>query len=215
MKNLLLFLAVSVMVTAALISLTAHEQPAAVSSSYDTLNIGDTAPSFLLKNVDGNLVSLESIRSATPNFKGAIITFTCNTCPFAVMYEDRLIALHNEFAPRGWPVVAIQPNDPGVQPGDSFEEMQVRASEKEFPFPYLFDEGQKVYPQYGASRTPHVFLTDEQLTVRYIGTIDNNPQDASAATEHFVKNAIAAIEIGKDPDPNTTKAIGCSIKVKK
>ncbi len=179
------------------------------------LKVGDKAPDFNLKNVDGRMVSLESIKKSTPNLKGFIVTFTCNTCPYAVMYEDRLIALHNAYAPKGWPVVAIQPNDPEVKPGDSFEEMKVRAKEKGFPFVYLFDEGQKVFPKYGATRTPHVFLLDKDLTVRYIGAIDNNPQDADAVTEKYVEAAIAAIESGREPDPNYTKAIGCTIKVKK
>lgn len=178
------------------------------------LKVGDIAPDFNLKNIDGSMVSLASIKAANPEVKGFIVIFTCNTCPYAVMYEDRIIDLHNTYASKGWPVVAIQPNDPELKPGDSFEEMKIRAQQKGFPFVYLFDEGQKVFPQYGATRTPHVFLLDADRRVRYIGAIDNNPQDAEAATEHYVADAIAAIESGKEPDPNFTKAIGCTIKVK-
>ncbi|HHM21271.1 MAG TPA: thioredoxin family protein [Bacteroidetes bacterium] len=180
------------------------------------LAVGDTAPDFELMNVDSTLISLSHI--TTPDGsqpKGHIVTFTCNTCPFAVMYEDRLIALHNEYAPKGWPVVAINPNDPDVKPGDSFAKMQERAHQKNFPFVYLFDENQEVYPQYGATRTPHIFLLDSLRTVRYIGAIDNNPEDASAVTQHYLRNAIAALEAGQKPDPDFTKAIGCTIKKKK
>ncbi len=181
----------------------------------DGLSVGETAPDFKLKNVDGNLVSLASIQNADGTApKGYIVAFTCNTCPYAVMYEERIIELHNKYAPKGWHVVAIQPNDPGMKPGDSYEEMKIRAKEKDYPFVYLFDDGQKVFPQYGASKTPHIFLLDNARKVRYIGAIDNNPQDADAVTKRYVEDAITAVEAGKNPDPDFTKAIGCGIKVK-
>ena len=173
--------------------------------------VGDKAADFSLKNVDGSMVSLAGMKDA----KGYIITFTCNHCPYSVMYEDRLIALHNEYAPKGYPVVAINPNDPAVQAGDSFDDMVVRAKEKEFPFVYLFDDGQKVYPEYGATRTPHVFLVDKEMTVQYIGAIDDNARAAEDVTVNYVVKAIKALESGAKPDPNFTKAIGCSIKAKK
>ncbi len=174
-------------------------------------NVGDKAEDFSLKNIDGTLVSLAGMDGA----KGYIVTFTCNHCPYSVMYEDRLIDLHNKFAPQGYPVIAINPNDPEVQPKDSFDEMQKRAREKAFPFVYLFDEGQQVYPKFGASRTPHVFLLDKDMIVQYIGAIDDNARDAESVKVNYVSNAIEAIEAGKTPDPSFTKAIGCSIKYKK
>ena len=174
------------------------------------LNIGDVAPDFKLMNVDDSMVSLSDYEDA----KGYIVTFTCNHCPYAVMYEDRLIELHNTYAAKGYPVVAINPNDPDVKPGDSFEAMKVRSKDKGFPFAYLMDEGQQVYPQYGATKTPHVFLLDADKKVRYIGAIDDDARDASAVTEKFLENAISALEKGEDPTPATTKAIGCSIKTK-
>ncbi len=172
------------------------------------LKVGDTAPDFRLKGVDGQYHSLADFSDA----HGFIVTFTCNTCPYARMYEDRLIALHQRMAPKGWPVIAINPNDPAVQPGDSFEEMKKRAREKAYPFLYLFDEGQKVYPQYGAERTPHVFLLDAQRVVRYIGAIDDSPRNPEAITRQYVVEAIEAIEVGRRPDPEFTRAIGCTIK---
>lgn len=177
----------------------------------DALKIGDSAPGFKLKNIDGSMVSLDDYADA----KGFIVIFTCNHCPYAVAYEDRMIELHNKYSLRGYPVIAINPNDPDVQPQDSYEAMQQRARDKGFTFPYLFDDGQKIYPQYGATKTPHVFLLDKTRKVRYIGAIDDNFSDASAVKQHFVEDAIAAIEAGRNPDPATTKAIGCTIKFKK
>jgi len=109
----------------------------------------------------------------------------------------------------------INPNDPKEVPADSFENMLVRAQEKAFPFPYLFDDGQTIYPQYGALRTPHVFLLQKKndgFYVAYIGAIDNNYKDASAVTEKYVESAVAALQKGEKPSPDFTKAIGCSIK---
>jgi peroxiredoxin len=188
----------------------------AASPGVTGLKVGDTAPAFTLKNIDGKMYALKDIKDAAGNTpKGYIITFTCNTCPYAVMYEDRFIELHNKMAPKGWPVVAIQPNDPEIMPADNLEAMKKRAKEKGFPFLYLLDEGQKVYPQYGAERTPHIFLVDNTMTVRYIGALDDNAQDASAVKKKYVANAIKAVEAGETPDPSFTKAVGCTIKVKK
>lgn len=173
--------------------------------------IGDKAADFSLKNaIDGSMVSLSSYKNA----QGFIVIFTCNTCPYSVMYEDRIIALHTRYAPQGFPVVAINPNDPEVRDGDDLEAMQARAREKKYPFKYLFDDGQKVYPQFGATRTPHVFLLDSELKVRYIGAIDDNAQNPADVNIRYVENAIAAIKSGNNPDPAETKSIGCMIKTK-
>ncbi|HLO91715.1 MAG TPA: thioredoxin family protein [Lentimicrobium sp.] len=174
--------------------------------------VGDIASDFKLKNIDGKMVSLADYKDA----KGYIVIFTCNHCPFSVAYEDRIIALNNKYAPLGYPVIAINPNDPIIVPEDSYEKMIVRAKEKNFTFPYLFDEGQKVLPLYGATRTPHVYLLEKTAKgnkVAYIGAIDDNHQDASAVKENYVENAIEALRSGKQPAINFTKAIGCSIKV--
>ncbi len=173
--------------------------------------IGDTATDFSLLNVDGKMKSLANYKDV----KGYIVTFTCNHCPYAVMYEDRLIDLHNKYASKGYPVVAINPNDPEAQPKDSYVAMQERAKEKGFTFDYLFDDGQKVYPQYGATKTPHVFLLDADRVVKYIGAIDDSARDAEAVEVKYLEDAIAALEMGKNPDPAETKAIGCSIKTVK
>ena len=188
---------------------------ALVVMSFSTLpagyKVGDKATDFKLKSVDGKMYSMADYKDA----KGFIIVFTCNHCPFAVKYEDRIVALAKKYKPLGYELIAINPNDPVAQPEDSFDLMKVRAKEKGFTFPYLFDEGQKVYPQYGATKTPHVFLLDKSLTVKYIGAIDDNVDDASAVKEHYLENAITALEKKQEANPSMTKAIGCSIKVKK
>lgn len=176
--------------------------------------VGDKAADFKLKNVDGKLVSMADFKDA----KGFIVMFTCNHCPYSVAYEDRKIELDKKYKPLGYPVIAINPNDPAVEPKDSYELMQVRSKEKGFPFPYLFDEGQKVFPVYGASRTPHVYLLHKKgkdLIVKYIGAIDDNFKDATQVKEPYLANAVDALLAGKEPNPDFTKAIGCSIKVKK
>ncbi len=172
--------------------------------------IGDTVEDFRLENVDGSWIQFSEYAES-----GAIVIFTCNTCPYAQLYEQRIIELQNEYKSKGYPVLAINPNDPTMKPGDSFEAMRNRASEKEYTFPYVFDAEQTVFPKFGATRTPHAFVVDNQMKVRYIGAIDDNPQSAAEVKVNFVSNAIAAIEEGQDPDPLTTKAIGCGIKARK
>ncbi len=188
------------------IGVTAFTPPA--TSGY---KVGDTATDFKLKNVDGKMVSLTDYKDA----KGYIIIFTCNHCPFSIAYEDRIIALNNKYAALGFPVIAINPNDPSVSEGDSYAMMQTRAKEKGFTFPYLFDDGQKVFPVYGATRTPHVFLLDSKRVVKYIGAIDDNVNEPKSVQEKYLENAILALKNGKEITTSYTKAVGCSIKVKK
>lgn len=173
--------------------------------------VGDRAEDFSLLNVDGRMVSL----SDYPNAKGFIVVFTCNHCPYAQLYEQRIIDLHRKFNPKGFPVIAINPNDPSIVPDDSYDEMQRRSREMRYPFVYLFDSTQNVYPKFGASRTPHVFILDKTLVVRYIGAIDDNPETPSAVRQRYVDNAITALLRGERPDPDFTRAIGCTIKRKR
>lgn len=173
--------------------------------------IGDVATDFSLKNVDGKKVSLKDYKDA----KGYIVIFTCNHCPYAVAYEDRIIELDKQFKKQGYPVIAINPNNPEKQKDDSFPKMQERAKEKKFSFPYLLDEGQKIYPQYGATKTPHVYVlqkTKQGNVVKYIGAIDDNYEDEAAVKQKYVVNAVNALLKGKDVPVKETKAIGCSIK---
>jgi peroxiredoxin len=173
--------------------------------------VGDVATDFSLKNVDGNKVSLKNIKDA----KGYIVIFTCNHCPYAQAYEDRIVALDKKYKKLGYPVVAINPNNPEKQKDDSFVKMQERAKEKKFGFPYLLDEGQKIYPQYGATKTPHVYLlqkTAKGNVVKYMGAIDDNYEDETAVKVKYVANAVDALLKNKEVMVKETKAIGCSIK---
>ncbi|MGY0393118.1 thioredoxin family protein [Bizionia sp. KMM 8389] len=174
--------------------------------------IGDVATDFSLENIDGSMVSLADF----PEAKGFIVVFTCNTCPYAVAYEDRIIALNKKYKPLGYPVIAIMPNNPEVQPGDSMEAMKARASARGFTFPYLMDKDQKIYPQYGATKTPHVYVLQKLAQgnqVKYIGAIDDNYQDAKAVNQTYVADAVDALLQGRDIKETQTRAIGCTIKV--
>jgi peroxiredoxin len=172
--------------------------------------VGDTAEDFSLKNVDGNFVSLSQYKDV----KGLLVIFTCNHCPYAQLYEQRIIDLHKMYAPLGIPVVAINPNSPLIVPEDSYEEMQKRAKAKKYPFAYLFDEEQVVLPKFGATRTPHVFLLDSAHVVRYIGAIDDNPESPASAKNRWVDNAVNALLAGEKPNPDFTRALGCTVKKK-
>ncbi|RLD92197.1 MAG: thioredoxin family protein [Bacteroidetes bacterium] len=177
------------------------------------LKPGDNAVEFSLKNVDGTSVSLSDYADQ----KGMILVFTCNPCPFSKAYEQRIISLHLSYADQGFPVVAINPNDVEISPDDTMDKMKARAEEQDYPFPYLKDESQEVYKAYGASKTPHIFLLQNKggkFKVAYIGAIDDNAMDAAEVTNKYVEKAIAALISGSNPDPATTKAIGCTIKTK-
>jgi peroxiredoxin len=176
--------------------------------------VGDTAIDFKLKNVDGKFVSLADYKKA----KGYIVVFTCNHCPFAQAYEQRIIDLHKTYAAKGFPVVAINPNDKDRSPEDSYENMKTRAKDKKYPFVYLHDETQEIAKAYGATRTPHVYLlqkTDAGNKVTYIGAIDDNSEEPKDVKEKYLANAIDALLAGKPIENNSTKAIGCGIKWKK
>ncbi len=177
----------------------------------DGYKVGDIATDFKLQNVNGKMVSLADYKEA----KGYIVIFTCNTCPYAQAYEDRIIELDKKYSGKGYPVIAIMPNNPITKPGDNMEAMQARSKQKSFPFPYLIDKGQKIYPQYGATKTPHVYVlqkTKKGNEVKYIGAIDDNYQDANAVNTKYVEDAVDALLASKEIKVTQTKAIGCSIK---
>lgn len=165
------------------------------------LKVGDKAENFSLANIDGKLISLDSYDNA----KGYVVIFTCNNCPYAKAYQKRIAELHNEYAPKGIPVIAINPND-------SKEKIKQRSKEKNYPFAYLHDETQEVTRAYGASKTPHVFILNKEKTVMYIGAIDNNYKDAAAADKRYVVDALDAMLANKKIEVTNTRALGCSIK---
>ena len=186
---------------------------ASIGVNAQAYQIGDEAIDFKLKNVDGKHISLSDYEDA----KGFIVIFTCNHCPYSVAYEDRIIEIDKKYKSKGFPVIAINPNDPDLYPSDSFENMIIRSEEKGFTFPYIFDNTQEIYKTYGATKTPHVFILSNnsgKYKVEYIGAIDNNYKDAEQVTEHYINDAVDALLQNKKPKVTSTKAIGCSIKSK-
>jgi len=188
------------------------------ADDHPTLAIGSNAPDFNLKGVDGKMYSLSSFKDA----KVLVIVFTCDHCPTAQAYENRLIQLTKEYAPKGVAVVAIMPNDPkSVQLselgytdlGDTYEEMKLRAKRKHFNFPYLYDgETETVANAYGPVATPHVFIFDKERKLRYQGRIDDVEKPTAIPKNQDTRNALNALLSGKDVPVTTTKVFGCSIK---
>ena len=205
MKSLKVLIALTLIMVVSAIAI------ASLGSFKSGYEIGDAVGDFRLKNVDGSMVSLSDFEEA----KGFIVVFTCNTCPFAIANQERIQALDAQFKPKGYPVIAINPNDPEVQAGESFKEMQDLAASKQFTYPYLYDANHEIYAEYGATKTPHVYVLqkkDDALEVKYIGAIDDSVRDASTVTTFFVVQAVEALLKGQEANPETTKAIGCSIK---
>jgi peroxiredoxin len=175
--------------------------------------VGDKALDFNLENIDGSYISL----SDYPDAKGFVVVFTCNGCPYAKAYQDRLIAIDKKYKSLGYPVIAINSNDVTIKPEDNLSGMKKRAKEKGYTFPYLKDADYEVFKAYGATRTPHVFVLTKQnkdFVVSYIGAIDDNYQDPGAVKQPYLADALDALLEGKNPRPDHTKAIGCTIKQK-
>lgn len=203
-KNLIIgLLAVTFAVCTALVA----------KKSVQGYQVGDKATDFKLKNIDGKQVALADFKDA----KGFIVVFTCNHCPFAIAYEDRINALDQKYASKGYPVIAINPNDAVAYPDDNFDKMVERAKEKKFTFPYLVDDSQSIAKTFGATKTPHIYVlqkSKKDLVVKYIGAIDDNSKDAAAVKEKYVEIAVDQLLAGQEVAVKETKAIGCSIKWK-
>ncbi len=179
-----------------------------LSATHAALPIGSTAPGFMLPGVDGAFHSLDTLKGE----KATVIVFTCNHCPVSKAYEDRLIALQRRYEGKGVELVAINPNNAETHKQDGFEKMKKRAADKGFPFPYLRDRTQLVAATYGADVTPHIFLFDSGLTLRYEGRIDDNWHRPGAVESHDLANAIDALLADRDVDRANTNPRGCSIK---
>ena len=207
MKNTYLLLT-AILIAISGISATAQ----ASSSNQNAYEIGDLVEDFKLKNIDGKMLSMADNKNA----KGFVLIFTCNHCPFSIAYEDRIIALDKAYKKKGYQVIAINPNDPSLEAAkdDSYELMQQRAKDKKFKFPYLFDEGQNVFPKFGATKTPDCFIVQKSaagLKLAYKGAFDDNKEEKEVKKK-YIADAIDALLVGKNPDPAVTKAFGCSIK---
>ncbi|PWT98200.1 MAG: redoxin [Bacteroidetes bacterium] len=185
---------------------------------HPSLSIGSAAPDFSLPGVDGKTYSLASFKNA----KVLVIVFTCNHCPTAQAYEDRLIRLTKDYAAKGVSVVAINPNTPSsitldelgyTDMSDTYDEMKIRAKEKKFNFPYLYDGKTEATSRlYGPVATPHVFIFDSKRKLRYSGRIDDVEKPSKTPNKFDTKNAIEALLAGNPVPVETTKVFGCSIK---
>jgi len=175
--------------------------------------VGDVVADFRLRNVDGRMVALSDYKAG----RGVLVVFTANHCPFAKAYEDRITGLHRRYAAQGYPVMAIQPNDPAAYEEDSFENMKLRATQKSYAFPYLLDETQEVARAFGVTRTPQVYLlqkTGDRFVVAYVGAIDDSPQDVLSVKRRYVEEALAHLLADRPVSTPTTRAVGCAIKWK-
>jgi peroxiredoxin len=165
-------------------------------------------PDQKMKNVDGREIAVADVKGA----KGTLVVFTCNACPYAKAWEDRIVALGNEYKSKGIGVIAVNANDPGKVAEDGYDQMKTRAQEKHFGFPYVVDATSGMAKAYGATRTPEAFLFDAQGKLVYHGTIDDNMQDPGKVSSHYLSDALAAVSSGKDVPVKETKAMGCGIK---
>ena len=177
------------------------------------MKIGDSAPNFNLRSVDGEYYSLDSFYK---NF--LVIIWTCNHCPFAKAYEDKLISLCKDFG-HEIDFAAINSNDAVNYPDDSFEKMKERAEGKGFPFPYLFDETQESAKDYGALVTPHVYIFNKDRKLVYQGGIDDafrhgDYNDQATIENEHLKDALSCIVSGRDIERSKSPVVGCSVKWK-
>jgi peroxiredoxin len=174
------------------------------------IDIGDAIPakSDQLKDVDGRAIKIADVSGA----KGTLVIFTCNHCPYAKAWEDRIVSLGNQYSEKGIGVVAINSNDPKSTPEDGYEQMQQRSKEKGFKFPYAVDETSGIAKAFGASKTPEAFLFDASGKLAYHGAVDDNSEDPNAVKDHYLKDALESVEAGKPVARAETKSIGCGIK---
>ncbi len=193
----------SVMVLGSLLTLGAF---ASVSCAVaEEIKVGAKAPDWSgIIGIDDEKHSLADYAKA----KIIVLAFTCNHCPVAVAYEDRLVALQRDYQDKGVQVVAVNVNN---LPADRLDQMKIRAQQKGFNFPYLYDSTQKIGRDYGAAVTPHIFVLDQDRKVAYVGAIDDNIKE-KAVKRHYLRESLDALLAGKTPPAAHTKAFGCSIK---
>jgi peroxiredoxin len=173
-----------------------------------TLELGAKAPDFALKGVDGNIWRLADFAQA----KALVVFFSCNHCPYVIGAEERINQFYANYSPRGVAMVAINSNETVGHPTDSFEHMVERARERGFKFAYLRDESQEVALTYGALRTPHFYVFDQDRKLAYTGRMDDSPREASKATTRELRDAVDATLAGKKPAVALTNPIGCNVK---
>jgi peroxiredoxin len=171
-----------------------------------SLSIGDRAPDFELPAAGGGSEAL-----AAGAAEATLVYWTCNHCPYALAWEDRMHVVSRDYAGRGVRTLAINSNDATKYPADSFEAMGERVAGEDWPHPYLHDESQEVARAWGAERTPHVFVLDGDLVLRYTGAPDADYDDPSQNAQ-WLRSALDAVLDGREPQPAQTEAVGCTLK---
>jgi len=169
------------------------------------VEVGDAAPDF------SGIIGIDDQKHGLSDYQDAkliVLVFTCNHCPVAVAYEDRLVELQKDYDDKGIQLIAVNVNN---LPADRLEPMKKRAEQKGFNFPYLYDSSQKIGRDYGAKVTPHVFVLDQDRKVAYVGAIDNSMK-ADKVEKQYVRDALDALLAGNTPEPASAKAFGCGIK---
>lgn len=182
----------------------------AFAQSPAPLALGSPAPlkDVLMKGVDGKELSIAQAAGA----KGTLVVFTCNACPWAKLWQDRVAAIGNDAAKRGLGVIAINSNDPSVNAEDDYAEMIKRAKKLGMKFPYVVDQTSEVAAAFGATRTPEVFLFDAQGVLVYHGAVDDNAKEPKAVKSPWLQQAVMSVAAGQPVATAQTKALGCSIK---
>lgn len=174
------------------------------------LALGQPAPlaDVKMKNVDGRELSIADVKGA----KGTLVIFSCNACPWAKAWEARIAELGNAYSRRGFGVVVINPNDPGLNAEDGYDVMQRRARDRKMKFPYVVDATSDVARAFGATRTPEVFLFGSNGLLVYRGTVDDNAREPGKVQRRYLRDALDAVLAGRAVAVAETKALGCSIK---
>ncbi|MBS4035094.1 MAG: thioredoxin family protein [Ignavibacterium sp.] len=176
----------------------------------NNLKISSPAPDFNLPGVDGKSYSLSSFK----NKSIIAVIFSCNHCPYVQAFEDRVRDIQNDYEKKGVQIVAISSNDAGKYPEDSFEQMIKRAQEKQFNFPYLYDESQSIAKSFDATHTPEVFVFDKERKLKYHGKIDDNWKEPQKVNSRYLREALDEILSSKEVSVPETFSIGCTIKWK-
>jgi peroxiredoxin len=177
------------------------------------VKINSLVNSFSLKDTNGKIISINDFKKV----KGVIVIFTCNRCPFAKLYVDRMNQLNKKYTSKGFPLIAINSTDAIDFPEENMENMKKYALAKKFNFPYLKDFKQEVAKCLGANKTPHAFIllkSNKQWQIKYSGAIDDNGAEPQKVENNYLENAINELILGKSVTLNETKSIGCSIKYK-
>jgi peroxiredoxin len=178
-----------------------------------SIAIGESAPSFELPDTEGAPQALNG--DGDTSAPATVVVFTCNHCPYALAWHDRIASVARDYADRGVRVLAINPNDAERYPRDSFDAMKERVAREpeSFPMPYLRDESQEIARAYGAKTTPDVFVVDAEGSLRYRGAPDGDYEDPSQNAA-WLRTALDAVLEGRAANPAETKPVGCSIKWK-